>query len=627
MPMPFGVGVGDFIAVGSLIAKIAVELRKNGEAAPAYQYLLLELEALDRALQQLQDLRPSQHELLQLNSIRATALSCARPLQEFLDKIIKFESRLGTFALKNNRSKGFPRRMQWRMMYKDDVVELRTILGSHVATINLLLMTQTVRSITLAENDRAEVASELKLKIMAHRGLLEEAKDKMDFSAKQHAETNMQLKYQAASLQNLEMKTDSLDERMQDQGNTLEELHSLALAAEQKTTSIFSTTTDILTLITSGLSTLQAIVTHLMRTFELLTKFTIEMRVVMGELLQRFWSLQAAVSRIERALPMQVHLPTIQFTDAFGESMALPYQLCQKWSTFKELLRVMYINRQGWFRVDLGQYLIINVRGGRLIKRNIWEDMVKEGDHLSMCIALDIRATEGHCPFPSCQASLDGTESKNGGKSCPECGRWALSIPRSSTSIQGRNRSPLLDYEYTEPEAARVDLKNELSTENVEIYRQIYVQTVPDDSGDLQIMPGPTSQADNPIESKGVLEPPEERPPEDSFLVREGVDSTNEKYIPPGARWTKISRKLVNPEALEVGKERYEARDDFVIVLRVLSGQEEIQDYATLQEKNLKNLKPLTLALLVKYTSGPDAYEAATVIEQCPDQEPSKEYN
>lgn len=63
-------------------------------------------------------------------------------------------------------------------MYKEDVLELRSILGSHVATINLLLMTQTVRSITIAENDRAEVACEFGKRISAHRALLEGVKDK-----------------------------------------------------------------------------------------------------------------------------------------------------------------------------------------------------------------------------------------------------------------------------------------------------------------------------------------------------------------------------------------------------------------------------------------------------------------
>jgi hypothetical protein len=49
--------------------------------------------------------------------------------------------------------------------------------------------------------------------------------------------------------------------------------------------------------------------------------------------------------------------------------------------------------------------------------------------------------------------------------------------------------------------------------------------------------------------------------------------------IPPGARWTKIDRKLVNPEALQEAKERFEERLDCVIVLRVLT-KEEIQKLA-----------------------------------------------
>lgn len=82
---------------------------------------------------------------------------------------------------------------------------------------------------------------------------------------------------------------------------------------------------------------------------------------------------------------------------------------------------------------------------------------------------------------------------------------------------------------------------------------------------------------------KGILRQPRDRFPEDPSPIREGVaplKDAKKDGVPPDARWTKIARKLVNPEALEVGKERYEARDDFVIVLRVLS-REEIQAYAT----------------------------------------------
>ncbi|KAL4808722.1 hypothetical protein BDV18DRAFT_89097 [Aspergillus unguis] len=81
---------------------------------------------------------------------------------------------------------------------------------------------------------------------------------------------------------------------------------------------------------------------------------------------------------------------------------------------------------------------------------------------------------------------------------------------------------------------------------------------------------------------KGILKPPRDKFPEEPNPVREGVaplKDAHKKGIPPGARWTKIDRRLVNPAALEVGQERFEERPDHVIVLRVLS-KEEIEAYA-----------------------------------------------
>ncbi|KAF4124714.1 hypothetical protein GMORB2_5380 [Geosmithia morbida] len=87
---------------------------------------------------------------------------------------------------------------------------------------------------------------------------------------------------------------------------------------------------------------------------------------------------------------------------------------------------------------------------------------------------------------------------------------------------------------------------------------------------------------------KGILKPPKPSFPEEDSYPREGVAPHKEdkkaKEVPPGARWTKIGRKFVNPEALTIGKERFEVRDDSVIVLRVLS-KDEIQAYATATQK------------------------------------------
>jgi hypothetical protein len=103
----------------------------------------------------------------------------------------------------------------------------------------------------------------------------------------------------------------------------------------------------------------------------------------------------------------------------------------------------------------------------------------------------------------------------------------------------------------------------------------------PDDKQVRLVSPPRDKSREKPL--KGILKQPKVSFPEDKNPIREGVAPHKEdkkvKEAPAGAKWTKISRKVVNPEALTVGKERFEVRDDFVIVLRVLS-KEEIQAYA-----------------------------------------------
>ncbi|KAF2743078.1 hypothetical protein M011DRAFT_497090 [Sporormia fimetaria CBS 119925] len=94
-------------------------------------------------------------------------------------------------------------------------------------------------------------------------------------------------------------------------------------------------------------------------------------------------------------------------------------------------------------------------------------------------------------------------------------------------------------------------------------------------SKSVQIVAPPKEPAPQP---KGILRKPTEKFPEHPEPIREGVaphkSALKGKDIPPDARWTKIDRRLVNPEALEEAKERFEERMDCVIVLRVLTKQE-----------------------------------------------------
>ena len=101
------------------------------------------------------------------------------------------------------------------------------------------------------------------------------------------------------------------------------------------------------------------------------------------------------------------------------------------------------------------------------------------------------------------------------------------------------------------------------------------------------VEPSKHAPAPEPV-IKGILRKPTEKFPEHPNSVREGVTPLKDrlkkdgagKEIPDGAKWTKIDRRLVNPQALEEKGERFEERQDFVIVLRVLT-KDEIQEFAT----------------------------------------------
>ncbi|KAF2471434.1 uncharacterized protein BDR25DRAFT_314007 [Lindgomyces ingoldianus] len=76
----------------------------------------------------------------------------------------------------------------------------------------------------------------------------------------------------------------------------------------------------------------------------------------------------------------------------------------------------------------------------------------------------------------------------------------------------------------------------------------------------------------------GILRKPTANFPEDPHPIQDGVaphkSALKGKHIPPGARWTKIDRRFVSPEALKQVKERFEVRQDCVVVLRVLTHDE-----------------------------------------------------
>jgi hypothetical protein len=99
----------------------------------------VELEALDRTLQLLQGHELFNRNVAQVNTIRAMALTCRIPLQEFLKQLEKYEKSMGPFATNKASFSTFARKSQWAVLMADDVARLRTTIGAKVRNIQLLL--------------------------------------------------------------------------------------------------------------------------------------------------------------------------------------------------------------------------------------------------------------------------------------------------------------------------------------------------------------------------------------------------------------------------------------------------------------------------------------------------------
>ncbi|KAH5398360.1 hypothetical protein HBI67_214670 [Parastagonospora nodorum] len=158
--MSVGFSVGDFIAVGKLINDISSCLQDAGGAKAEYQELLRELECLQQALHHLDKLQQgsSSSPSLNLDSIKYAALSCRRPLEQFLGKIQKYDKSLGVWG-KKSVVKRATDKLKWGLGQKEEVRKLQGYLNIHVGTINILLAEHGLEKMDLASGEA--VASQI----------------------------------------------------------------------------------------------------------------------------------------------------------------------------------------------------------------------------------------------------------------------------------------------------------------------------------------------------------------------------------------------------------------------------------------------------------------------------------
>lgn len=151
--MSFGFSVGDFVAVAKLIKEISSCLQDGQGAKQDYQDLLRELECLEQALRRLDQLQqsPASTSSVNLDSIKYAALSCRRPLEQFLGKIRKYDKSLGLWG-KSGVIKTATDKLKWGFGQKEEVGKLQAYLNIHVGTINILLAEYGLEKMELASD-------------------------------------------------------------------------------------------------------------------------------------------------------------------------------------------------------------------------------------------------------------------------------------------------------------------------------------------------------------------------------------------------------------------------------------------------------------------------------------------
>ncbi|OCK76690.1 hypothetical protein K432DRAFT_305835 [Lepidopterella palustris CBS 459.81] len=139
----FGWSVGDCIASADLIIHILKSLRDTGGASSEFQKLQTDLEFLKLVLERIKivDVITPQTPAAQAASAAKFVNASQATLTALLDKISNFKNSLGESASKGKVKSGL-RKVQWALMYADDVAKFRQILASQTASLTLFLETQ-----------------------------------------------------------------------------------------------------------------------------------------------------------------------------------------------------------------------------------------------------------------------------------------------------------------------------------------------------------------------------------------------------------------------------------------------------------------------------------------------------
>lgn len=161
MSVGFGFSVGDFLAARELVSTVIDALHDNGEAANEHRELLRQLYSLETALIHVKRLDLDDYEHAELLALRQAASQCQHTITAFWDKIQTYPRNSGPNAPRISKLKDRWMRVKWAVCKKDDVFKFKADLAGHTESIQLLLSTLHLKTMSIQSKKQQSLGSRI----------------------------------------------------------------------------------------------------------------------------------------------------------------------------------------------------------------------------------------------------------------------------------------------------------------------------------------------------------------------------------------------------------------------------------------------------------------------------------
>jgi hypothetical protein len=135
MPVPFGVGVGDFIAGINLLKEVLGAFSETKGARASYRQVVHELSSLQSALEGIRDFEyEANNQAFQYAPIIDAVNTCQQCVGRFLRQVTKFQDTLsvpGSPGWSLSSLKSQLRKVEWALCKKSDIEQFRKDIQIH----------------------------------------------------------------------------------------------------------------------------------------------------------------------------------------------------------------------------------------------------------------------------------------------------------------------------------------------------------------------------------------------------------------------------------------------------------------------------------------------------------------